>query len=67
VASIGAYISYASTLLFIYIVIDTLLRGQKVAANPWGPGATTLEWTLPSPPPFHTYEEIPHIAPSAGH
>jgi cytochrome c oxidase subunit I len=67
VASIGAYISYASTLLFIYIVIDTLLRGQKVAANPWGPGATTLEWTLPSPPPFHTYEELPHIAPSAGH
>ena len=67
VASIGAYISYASTLFFIYIVIDTLLRGQKVPANPWGPGATTLEWTLPSPPPFHTYEELPHIAPTAGH
>ncbi|HEX9489238.1 MAG TPA: cbb3-type cytochrome c oxidase subunit I, partial [Stellaceae bacterium] len=67
VASIGAYISYASTLLFIYIVFDTLLRGQKAAANPWGPGATTLEWTLPSPPPFHTYEELPHIAPTAGH
>src|ERR1700680_3435486 len=67
VASIGAYISYASPLLFIYIVIATLLRGQKVAENPWGPGATTLEWTLPSPPPFHTYEELPHIAPSAGH
>jgi cytochrome c oxidase subunit I len=67
VASIGAYISYASTLFFIYIVIDTLWRGQKVPANPWGPGATTLEWTLPSPPPFHTYEDIPHIAPTAGH
>ncbi len=67
VASIGAYISYASTLLFIYIVFDTLLRGQKAAANPWGPGATTLEWTLPSPPPFHTYEDIPHIASTAVH
>ncbi len=67
VASIGAYISYASTLLFIYIVFDTLLRGQKAAANPWGPGATTLEWTLPSPPPFHTYEDIPHIASAAVH
>jgi cytochrome c oxidase subunit I len=67
VASIGAYISYASTLLFIYIVIDTLVRGRKVPANPWGAGATTLEWTLPSPPPFHTFEELPHIAPTAGH
>ena len=30
-------------------------------ANPWGAGATTLEWTLPSPPPFHTYETLPRI------
>jgi cytochrome c oxidase subunit 1 len=67
VASIGAYISFASTLFFIFIVFDTLFRGQKVPANPWGPGATTLEWTLPSPPPFHTFEELPHIAPTAHH
>ena len=31
-------------------------------ANPWGEGATTLEWTLPSPPPFHQYETLPRIA-----
>jgi cytochrome c oxidase subunit I len=67
VASIGAYISYASTLFFVFIVLHTLLRGQKVPANPWGAGASTLEWTLPSPPPFHTFEEIPHIAPTASH
>ncbi|HZB93639.1 MAG TPA: cytochrome c oxidase subunit I, partial [Stellaceae bacterium] len=67
VASIGAYISYASTLWFVFVVLHTLLAGKKAAANPWGKGATTLEWTLPSPPPFHTYEELPHIAPSAGH
>ena len=30
-------------------------------ANPWGVGATTLEWTLPSPPPFHTCETLPRI------
>ena len=29
--------------------------------NPWGPGATTLEWTLSSPPPFHQYETLPLI------
>jgi cytochrome c oxidase subunit I len=67
VASIGAYISYASSLFFIFIVFHTLLAGKKAAANPWGPGATTLEWTVASPPPFHTFEEIPQIAPSAGH
>ena len=26
-----------------------------------GAGATTLEWTLPSPPPFHSYETLPRI------
>jgi cytochrome c oxidase subunit I len=61
VASIGALISYASTLWFVFVVFHTLLAGKKAAANPWGEGATTLEWTQPSPPPFHTYEELPII------
>jgi cytochrome c oxidase subunit I len=67
VASIGAFISFASTLFFVFIIFHTLLAGRKAAANPWGEGATTLEWTLPSPPPFHTYEELPHIAPVGAH
>jgi cytochrome c oxidase subunit 1 len=61
IASIGSYIGFASTLLFIYIIFDTFLRGRKVDANYWGEGATTLEWTVPSPPPFHTYNELPVI------
>jgi cytochrome c oxidase subunit I len=61
VASIGAYIGYASTLLFLFIVLHTLLAGRRIGANPWGPGATTLEWRLPSPPPFHSYEEQPVV------
>ena len=67
VASIGSFISAASTLLFIYIVFDTLLRGKRVGANYWGPGATTLEWTVSSPPPFHSYDEIPQIEPAPAH
>jgi len=67
VASIGAYISFASTLFFIFIIFHTFFAGRKAPANPWGEGATTLEWTLPSPPPFHTYEELPHIAPAGAH
>jgi cytochrome c oxidase subunit I len=67
VASIGAFISAAATILFVYIVFDTLLRGKRVGANYWGEGATTLEWTVSSPPPFHSYEELPHIEPEPAH
>jgi cytochrome c oxidase subunit 1 len=61
IASIGAFISYAATIWFVGVVLYTLFAGRKVAANPWGEGATTLEWTQPSPPPFHTYEVLPVV------
>ena len=66
VASIGSYISYASTLLFVFIVFQTLLAGKRVGNNQWGEGATTLEWSVSSPPPFHSYDELPVIT-SGGH
>ena len=61
VSSIGAFISYASMLFFVVVVFHTFVYRRKAPANPWGPGATTLEWTLPSPPPFHTDEEVPVV------
>jgi heme/copper-type cytochrome/quinol oxidase subunit 1 len=61
VSSIGSYVSAAGALLFIYILFDTLARGKKCAENPWGEGATTLEWTVPSPAPFHTHETLPQV------
>jgi cytochrome c oxidase subunit 1 len=67
VASIGSYISIASTVLFIFIVFQTLFAGRRVGNNYWGAGATTLEWTLTSPPPFHSYDELPHVTAPAGH
>src|SRR5712672_1955287 len=67
VSSIGAFISYASTLFFIFIVFHTFAFGKRVGANYWGPGATTLEWSLSSPPPFHSFEEVPVIAAPATH
>ncbi len=67
VASIGSYISYASTLFFIYIIFNTLFAGRRVGANYWGEGATTLEWTVSSPPPWHNYEELPVIAAAGAH
>jgi cytochrome c oxidase subunit 1 len=65
VSSIGAYISFAGLLVFLFVCLRTFTSGAKVANNPWGPGATTLEWTLPSPPPFHSFEELPRV--TGGH
>jgi cytochrome c oxidase subunit 1 len=68
ISSIGAYISYGSTILFFALpAIYTVFWGKKAAANPWGEGATTLEWTVSSPPPFHTFEDLPVIKPAAAH
>ncbi|WP_431861194.1 cytochrome c oxidase subunit I [Azospirillum sp.] len=61
ISSIGSYISFGSTLLFVWIAITTLTRGARVGANYWGPSATTLEWTVSSPPPFHAFETLPKI------
>ena len=67
VSSIGSYISGVGILLFVYIVIQTLTSGRRVEANYWGEGATTLEWTVPSPAPHHTHEELPVLAPAEAH
>jgi cytochrome c oxidase subunit 1 len=40
---------------------NAFIRKEKAADNPWGDGATTLEWALTSPPPFHQYEVLPRI------
>ncbi|MBT6403365.1 MAG: cytochrome c oxidase subunit I, partial [Rhodospirillaceae bacterium] len=67
ISSIGSYISAFGVLLFIFIVFQTLTSGRRVEANYWGEGATTLEWTVPSPAPHHTHEELPEIKPAPAH
>jgi cytochrome c oxidase subunit 1 len=61
VSSIGAYISGAGTLVFLYVLYSIFTSKVKLADNYWGEGATTLEWTVSSPPPHHTFEELPRI------
>lgn len=61
-ASVGAFIFGLSQLIFVYIIVQTI-RGKgttKAGAKPWD-GAHGLEWTLPSPPPYHTFETPPHV------
>jgi cytochrome c oxidase subunit 1 len=61
IASFGAYISGISVLIFLYVVYRTFASKEALAPNYWGEGATTLEWSVPSPPPFHVFEELPRI------
>jgi cytochrome c oxidase subunit 1 len=67
VSSIGAAITMFGTLMFFYIIWHTFRSGKVAQANPWGEGATTLEWSVPSPAPFHTHEVLPVIGASAHH
>ena len=60
ISSIGAFISIASFLLFLYIMISTVFAGRKVTEeNYWDDKYPALEWSLPNPPPAHTFEILP--------
>jgi cytochrome c oxidase subunit 1 len=62
VASIGAFIGGLSMLFFLIGVYRTFTSKEHLADNYWGEGATTLEWTVASPAPHHTFEELPVIS-----
>jgi cytochrome c oxidase subunit 1 len=60
-SSMGSYIFAAGLLVFFGGVAYAFIRKEAAGDNPWGEGATTLEWTLPSPPPFHQFETLPRF------
>jgi cytochrome c oxidase subunit 1 len=66
-SSIGAFIYGASQLLFLYNVIATITAGKRVTDEKVWDGAEGLEWTLPSPPPYHTFEVPPKLEEQPAH
>ncbi len=60
VASIGAFAFGFTQLLFLAIVIITIRQGKKAEAKSWE-GAQGLEWSLPSPAPYHTFSTPPEV------
>ena len=60
ISSLGGFAFGLSQLLFAYIVIKTIRGGAPAGNRPWE-GAFGLEWTLPSPPPHHTFTTPPVI------
>ena len=61
IASYGYLLMAAGMLVFFVNMAVSLASKKRVAGNYWGEGATTLEWTLSSPPPFHQFETLPVI------
>jgi len=57
----GAYVTLLATFFFFCMLLMSFLQRKRVSANYWGEGATTLEWTLSSPPPFHQFNTLPRI------
>ncbi len=60
-ATIGYMIMAASMVVFFVNILWSMFAGKKAADNYWGEGATTLEWTLSSPPPYHQFNKLPKI------
>ena len=58
-SSYGAFLSFASFLFFIGIIAYTLLAGRRVTEPAYWGDTQSLEWSLPNPPPAHTFEQLP--------
>jgi cytochrome c oxidase subunit I len=69
ISSIGSYITAVGLVIFFIGVIQAFARARKTTDNPWAVGENimTLEWTLPSPPPFHQFETLPRITGDSHH
>ena len=61
VSSIGAFIFGFSQLLFVYVIWKAVRSGEKAPQRPWE-GAHGLEWELPTPAPYHSWETPPSRA-----
>jgi cytochrome c oxidase subunit 1 len=60
ISSIGGFAFGLAQVFFIYIVIKTIKGGEKATDQVWE-GAEGLEWTLPSPAPYHTFATAPEV------
>ena len=58
ISSVGGFVYGLSQLLFVYIIIKCVRGGQKATDRVWE-GAQGLEWTLASPPPYHSFNTPP--------
>ncbi len=58
-STIGAFTIAVSILVFAYNIIVSRKRGAIAGNDPWD--GRTLEWSIPSPPPVHNFDEVPVV------
>ena len=56
-----SYIGALGAIIFLVVIIEAFMRKRKTSNNPWGVEDNTLEWSVSSPPAFHTFEKIPSV------
>ena len=61
ISTYGYMVTIAGMAIFFVNILWSLAAGKRAPDNPWGEGATTLEWTLSSPPPHHQFTTLPKI------
>ncbi|UCH44447.1 MAG: cytochrome c oxidase subunit I [Nitrospiraceae bacterium] len=59
ISTIGSWILAAGLAMMLVNLIRSIKKGEQTGSNPWK--GTTLEWTVPSPPPVENFEEIPTV------
>ncbi|MBS4217879.1 cytochrome ubiquinol oxidase subunit I [Bacillus sp. FJAT-49711] len=60
VSSIGAGFMALGVIVLLYNIVITSVKNVKVGNDPWEDGRT-LEWALPSPPPFYNFKQLPFV------
>jgi len=61
VSSIGGFLFGASQLIFLGVIIHAAFFSKNKATDRVWEGAKGLEWTVPSPAPYHTFDVPPVI------
>lgn len=59
ISTIGAFFMTAGALVFLYNIVYTAMKEERAGADPWD--GRTLEWSIPSPPPFYNFEQLPLV------
>src|SRR6185437_10047999 len=60
ISTVGAAMMGVAVIVLLYNVIVTSIKNEKVGNDPWEDGRT-LEWALPSPPPFYNFKQLPLV------
>ena len=66
IVSIGGFVFGLSQLILVWVVIKCVRGGEKATDQVWEE-AHGLEFTLPSPPPFHSFTTPPEVTDETAH